>query len=329
MNNTINTTVTNNKMSNQEAIGRFKKSMEVNQIPSNTIRTYIFGVEEMLNFLNKHFSEVTMFDRDEFIMFQQSKGNVGTTINNKLTGATSFFKYLNEYHIFENNLRFKHMKDKDKRNRIVNRPHINHKDFQMVFNINYEYYKKHKKSFNNIKKILAMYLLMFGWMRKSEIINLKKEDISIVQKKTEDGVVKNLVKISIKEAKSKSGVRNIYINHGMDVWLNLWYDEYMKKYKAMEDSEYFLPTQTGVKTQVNQIDRFAQEMFKRAGIEQKFYPHEMRHLGITTSIKQGKDISWVSKKAGHSTPLITVSIYLHTNDEEMLDVDDMEGLIND
>lgn len=45
------------------------------------------------------------------------------------------------------------------------------------------------------------------------------------------------------------------------------------------------------------------------------HPHTLRHTMATISIANGADVVSVSKKLGHSTPAITLSVYSHANEE--------------
>ena len=53
---------------------------------------------------------------------------------------------------------------------------------------------------------------------------------------------------------------------------------------------------------------------KKHGIA-NFRPHRLRHSMATISIANGADVISVSKKLGHSSPAITLSVYSHANEE--------------
>lgn len=60
----------------------------------------------------------------------------------------------------------------------------------------------------------------------------------------------------------------------------------------------------------NSLYRLCLSLSRRAAIPQ-FGPHALRHYFITELIKRGVPIAIVSRIAGHSSPVITMSVYCH------------------
>ena len=57
-------------------------------------------------------------------------------------------------------------------------------------------------------------------------------------------------------------------------------------------------------------------LLKRAGIAKELSLHDLRHTGISFSLRHGAEISAVSRNAGHSSVTITQNIYQHVLQDE-------------
>jgi integrase len=68
---------------------------------------------------------------------------------------------------------------------------------------------------------------------------------------------------------------------------------------------------------------------RRAGITRKLSPHKLRHHALSSMARAGVPPKAAQAAAGHTSPILTLQVYTHVNDEDLQDIADrMEGAIS-
>lgn len=159
------------------------------------------------------------------------------------------------------------------------------------------------------QKYCGVILSLFTGMRIGEICALKWKDIDL--KKRVINVSKTLQRVCIKdktskiiigETKTEAGKRTIPIN-------NILYD-FLLSIKPASRDMYFLTNSTTPKEPRNYRKIF-KTLLKRCGIQDVTF-HALRHTFATRLIENKVDIKTVSELLGHSSPNITIAIYVHS-----------------
>lgn len=161
-------------------------------------------------------------------------------------------------------------------------------------------------------------LMMYTGIRNGELSALQISDIN-----TQSGIlsitktlerIKNTnrksgeakTKIIIDTPKTPSSIRKIAL---VDYLLEL----YKKLYKGHTTG--YLLTGTIKFIEPHQIDRKFKEILRECNI-QTINVHALRHTFATNFYKQTKDIKTLKEILGHSSEIITISLYVHSNLEE-------------
>jgi integrase len=63
------------------------------------------------------------------------------------------------------------------------------------------------------------------------------------------------------------------------------------------------------------MTRQMQQLIRRAGVEGQAPCHSWRHTSATALLHAGQNIKTVQARLGHSTPAITMALYVHPTDE--------------
>jgi integrase/recombinase XerD len=148
--------------------------------------------------------------------------------------------------------------------------------------------KKLIENTNNIKHKLIVKLLYGCGFRVSEIIDLRNEDLNLVE-----GI------IHVRLAKGKKD-RFVKIPSSVK--------EELKRYSELENSEILFPSNRGGKLTPATIQAILKNSAKKAGIKKRVYPHLLRHSFATHLLENGTDLRIIQKLLGHSD-IKTTQIY--------------------
>lgn len=310
------------RYNNEEILDRYLNRYLNERYSDNTSRSYYKVVTNMFAFLdNKSIFDITFFDVDDFIEDMKcarnrlgektKKINVGRSINKYISAINSFFVYCEEFKILEDKLHFKFMKDSQQKNRKKQRDgtQMTPEIWEKILNENDKHFL-HYENYTNTKDRAILYLGMKCGLRKSEIINIKHSDITIVTVDNEE-----MVKIEINNAKGNK-FRDVYLNMtDYNVINNLLI---AKKFKGL-DCEYLICTTNNKKVHkdARTLWDVVQKCSKRAGITKDgevltYTPHQMRHGFVTYMMSQPEaDLLTISQYIGHSDITITSQIYTH------------------
>ena len=154
------------------------------------------------------------------------------------------------------------------------------------------------KSISNLKHRCIISLIYSADLRRSELINLKGEDI-----------LSDRNQIKIRNAKGKKD-RYSLLSQALLKELR----EYYKIYKPRE----WLFEGYGINDQYSatSIAKILSRAGKMAGIQKRITPHMLRHSFATHLLEQGTDLRYIQELLGHSSSK-TTEIYTHVSNKNL------------
>jgi integrase/recombinase XerD len=61
---------------------------------------------------------------------------------------------------------------------------------------------------------------------------------------------------------------------------------------------------------------------RRAGVTRKLSPHKLRHHAISAMARAGVPVKVAQDAVGHTSPVMTLGVYTHTNQQDLEDLAD-------
>ena len=267
---------------------------------SLTVKGYLNDLTLFLEFLSengfKSYESVEYKDIRNYIKYLYSLNYNNKTISRHISCLRSFFKYLKISNIINNNPMI-----------LVSNPKIEKK---LPKYLNFDEINKLLNSYtqNNplgIRNSLILELLYSTGIRVSELVNLRKRDISLSSK-------------SIKILGKGNKERIVYFGN---ICLNLINLYLSNSYNILnvKNLDYLLLSKTGKKISDREVRKIVDDASKIAGIKIKISPHVLRHTFATHMLNHGADIRSVQELLGHEN-LATTQIYTHLTDEKIRNV---------
>lgn len=262
-----------------------------------TVNGYFKDLDLFLEYINenniKDYKNIEYQDIRLYINYLYDLKYNNKTISRHISSLRSFFKYLKNQNIIENNPMI-----------LISNPKLEKK---LPKYLNYEETEKLLNVFDNnnyigIRNSLILEMLYSTGIRVSEITNIKLKDISIYNK---------TIKITGKGNKE----RIVYFGSQC---LNLIELYQKKSYPILNknNSEYFLLSKTGKKINDREIRIVVDTAAQLAGIKIKISPHVLRHTFATHMLTDGADLRSVQELLGHEN-LSTTQVYTHLTNEKI------------
>ncbi|MCK5133067.1 MAG: tyrosine-type recombinase/integrase [Candidatus Sabulitectum sp.] len=148
-------------------------------------------------------------------------------------------------------------------------------------------------SCNNIKHRCILMLIYSAGLRRSELINMKVDDIHSER-----------MLISIRAAKGNKD-RISLLSENMLNSLRSYYKEYRPR-------EHLFEGLHGGKYSASSVANILKNAALKAGIKKRVTPHMLRHSFATHLLEQGTDLRYIQELLGHSSTK-TTEIYTHVS----------------
>jgi integrase/recombinase XerD len=155
-------------------------------------------------------------------------------------------------------------------------------------------------STRNIKHRLLLWIIYSCGLRRSEVINIKMEDLDRGR-----GI------LNIMEAKGKV---DRFVPVSGKVWEKI--DEYIESYNP---GYWLFEGQTGGKYSSESVYRVFKQALKSAGIKKEVGVHSLRHSYATHLHENGLDIRYIQELLGHKSTR-TTEIYTHVSRRNLIAV---------
>jgi len=153
-------------------------------------------------------------------------------------------------------------------------------------------------STNNLKHWCILSLIYSAGLRRSELINLKANDILGDRKQ-----------IHIKGGKGKKDRYSIISGYLLD--------ELRKYYKEYKPTEWLFEGQGGGRQYSgSSIGKLLSNAAKKAGIKRRVTPHMLRHSFATHLLEQKTDLRYIQELLGHESTK-TTEIYTHVTNKSL------------
>lgn len=237
----------------------------------------IDNIENFKNYLKIKVSYNKLFDREL----------KNSTLDKFRKCLIKFYSFLIELEIVESNYAKKLTKVK------IPKQLPNSLSEKEIETINNYILKNYTIDFFRYRAYMIFNIILNTWIRRAEITNLKKEDISNHY-------------IKVKNGKWQKD-RIIYIPKSFSKQLQDYLEIQNK------NTEYLFCTSSWKKLDTNWVNRIFRNL--RREIKINIYPHLIRHTYASMCVKRGINIYTLQQQMWH-TDLKTTSIYLYLNSKE-------------
>ena len=256
----------------------------------NTIIGYFLNNKKINTFNNVDYYIVR-----NYINYLYEKKYNSKSICNHISSLRSFFKFLKNEDIIDNNPMI-----------LIENPKLEKKLPK------YLYYEDLEKILNTpdiktdtgIRDSLILELLYVTGIRVSELINIKLQDIDQSNHK---------IKITGKGNKQRIVMYGKKCQELLDQYLKIRFN-FLK-----ENNDYLILGVKGKKINDRVIRNIINDLSQKAGINLRISPHTFRHTFATHMLNEGADLRSVQELLGHEN-LSTTTIYTHVTNERLRQV---------
>ncbi len=287
-----------------EAVDKFAEFLKLEKNASeHTIRSYMNDLVELINFINdesKSVSTIDFFILREYITTLYDRNLTKTTIERKISTLKSFFKYLTQKGILEENPA-----------RMLKFPKKEKKLFK-VFNIDdlFNLLELPDKSApSGLRDALLMELMYGTGVRVSELVGIRLDDIDF------EGL-----RLRVRGKGKKERMIPLAEFHIDFIKKYLSVREGMVSGKTIKTDKLFI-NKFGTALTDRSVRRIVEKYLKIAGLPLDFSPHSFRHSFATHMLESGADLRTIQSLLGHSS-LSTTQKYTHLNLSDILKIYD-------
>lgn len=292
---------------NQSTIEHFLLFLESNKKYSfHTIRSYRSDLDSFSKFLDrksKKIQSLNKYDLHDFILEISSEGFSSKTLSRKIASLKSFYNYLAENQIIENNLA-KNIRMPKIEKRLPE--YVGEDEMKNIFMLS-------SKDPLFIRDILMIDLMYSTGIRISELVSIKLLDIEVEQK---------TIRVLGKGKKYRVVVFGDPTQENLKRFLSVRSSLYSKN----ENSDYLFPSKNKNNKNILHINtRTVYNVVKKylslVSNNENLSPHSLRHSFATHLLQAGSDLMAIRDLLGHSS-LRSTQIYTH------LDLKKLKGIYN-
>jgi integrase/recombinase XerC len=265
----------------------------------HTVNAYVNDLLFFQKFLKKNFEQEILEDINysmirSWIVFMVDSGISNSSVNRKISSLKSFYKFLLKIKQIESSPLLKHKSLKTPKK--IQIP-FSEKELDNVLN-----YIKYPDGLDGIRDKLIIDLFYTTGIRRTELINLKMQNIDLS---------KNTLKVLGKRNKE----RIVPILPIISKQINFYILE-RAQIEKIKDVDYFFLMQKGVKLNDSFVYRLINHYFSNVSEKVKKSPHILRHSFATHLLNNGADLNSVKELLGHSS-LASTQVYTHNSLAEL------------
>lgn len=265
----------------------------------HTVTAYINDIGFFESFLSNEFEDNNLLRINynqirSWIVSLSDDGISNASINRKVSSLKSFYKFLLKTKQIDTSPLLKHKSLKAPKK--IQIP-FSEKELDMVLNqIIY------KEGFEGVRDKLIVDLFYTTGIRRTELINLKIQNVDLSNK-------------TIKVIGKRNKERIIPILTIIEEQIKKYLSE-RSSIQEVKESEYFFLLSNGVKLNDSFVYRLINYYFSNVSEKVKKSPHILRHTFATHLLNNGADINSVKELLGHSS-LASTQVYTHNSLAEL------------
>jgi integrase/recombinase XerC len=272
----------------------------------HTIHSYSIDLYDFKAFIQNTFDidliNVKRIHINDWIMSLTESDLKASTINRKIVALSSFYNFLVNKNIISQNPANNISKPKIPK-RIPQ--YVKSKDLNVDI-LNEDFENNAASDFEPMRNILIIEMLYQTGMRRSELVNLKNEDIDLYRK---------TIKVLGKRNKERyipftDDFKKLILNY-----LNIKSDFFANK---QIDDNFFL-LKNGKKLYDKFVYRVVNSYLSDLNYISQKSPHILRHTFATHLLQEGADLNAIKELLGHSS-LASTQIYAHSSIEHIKEV---------
>lgn len=265
----------------------------------HTVNAYVNDLTFFQEFLKTNFDtdsleEVNYSMIRSWIVAMVDDGISNSSVNRKVSSLKSFYKFLLKTKQIDSSPLLKHKSLKTPKKLQIP---FSEKELDAVLNL-----LKYPDGFEGVRDKLIIDLFYTTGIRRTELINLKMQNVSI-----SSGTLKVLGK--------RNKERILPILPIISKQINSYLSE-RSQLEVIKDGDYFFLMLKGVKMNDSFVYRLINYYFSNVSEKVKKSPHILRHTFATHMLNNGADLNSVKELLGHSS-LASTQIYTHSSLSEL------------
>ena len=216
------------------------------------------------------------------------------SINRKLSSLNTYYKFLQKIEAIETNPLAQH-----KALKVSKKVQVPFSETEIANVLENEF---QGTDFESIRNLLMVELFYSTGIRRTELINIKLQDINsststlkVLGKRNKERIIPLLSSV-VSTIKTYLEVRDTL--------------------DAIVDRDYLFLTKKGVKVYETLVYRIINDYFSKTSAKVKKSPHVLRHSFATHLLNQGADLNAVKELLGHSS-LAATQVYTHSSIAEL------------
>ena len=272
--------------------------LHIRNYSDHTINNYELDIHHFLDFINsehiENFEAVTYQHIRIYLMKLHDQNLKPSSIARKLSALRNFYNYLQNENLIEVNPFT-----------LVSSPKLEKKlpkflyfdDLEKLFNVS------DVTSPMGARDQVILEILYATGIRVSELVNIKVFDINLDTKQ---------IKIL-----GKGGIeRIVYFGEYASKILNIYINELRPKLIKGEDPKFLFINNKGTGLTTRGVRVILDKLIKKASLNSKFSPHDLRHTFATHMLSEGADLLTIKELLGHVN-LSTTGVYTHVTNESL------------
>ncbi len=258
---------------------------------SHTLKAYKNDLESFLSFASEDFdyTEITTVHYSiirSWIISLVENGISNRSVNRKISSLKTYYKFLLKTKQIEVNPLAKHKALKASKKLQVP---FSEKEIDSVLNL-----LAQEKGFEGVRNKLIVELFYSTGIRRTELVNLKLNNVSVAQ---------STIKVLGKRNKERIIPLIPSVIKTIQEYLS-----YRQELEVINDKSYFFLSKKGVKIYETLVYRVINNYFSKASEKVKKSPHILRHSFATHLLNEGADLKAVKELLGHSS-LASTQVY--------------------
>lgn len=259
----------------------YEEKLLIKRYSESTIRTYSAYMKDFVQyFKNKDLTDISVDDINNYLLNLIIKNKISASQQNQRINAIKFY--------------YEKVLGLEKQCYNIERPR---KAKILPKVISEDEVIRILRAAENIKHKSILATIYSGGLRRSEVINLRKQDLFFEK-----------YIMFIRGGKGKKD-RTTLLSETLTVVLNAYLLEYKPNYWLFES-----PGRG--KYSATSVARILYNACQKAGIEKKVTPHMLRHSFATHLLEQGVDLRYIQTLLGHDSS-ITTEIYTHVSNRSL------------